>query len=202
MLEVTEKEAEDFLEKQGFNIVARKIIRNKSEIDKVAIDFPWVMKASGKKINHKKKVGAVILDIKDKKQAHSIFDKLSKIQGKEEIIIQKQLQGQELILGLKDTPEFGLVILLGKGGSNVEKEKDVSFRATPIDKNEAEKMFSELKCYGNIKTKINQKELIKNVLKLSKLAEKYKSKIHELDINPIIINKTQAVIIDARIVFS
>ena len=51
----SEKEAEDFLEKFGFNVVTRKYCSSKKDLF-VAISkvggFPFVMKVSGKKIVH------------------------------------------------------------------------------------------------------------------------------------------------------
>ena len=56
-------------------------------------------------------------------------------------------------------------------------------------------MIKETKI-GNTVTKDESKFLVKNLLKLSKLAKKYSS-IIELDINPIISGE----IVDSRIVF-
>jgi len=202
MKQLNEKEAENFLEKNKFKVVKRQVIKEQEQLKRIKIKFPIVMKASGKNINHKRSMGGVILNVKTKEQAEKAFHQLKKIKGCQEIMIQPQLSGEELILGLKQTPEFGLVILLGKGGSNVEKEKDVSFRATPIDKKEVQIMFKELRAHKFLKNKINEKLLINNLLKFSKLAKKYKTKIQELDINPLIINQKNATIVDARIILN
>jgi hypothetical protein len=199
MKNLTEKSAEDFLEKEGFNIAKRELINKASEISKVKISFPWAMKASGKNINHKKNIGAVILNIKSQKEAEAAFNKLKNTDGFEQAIIQEMILGEELILGIKKTQEFGNAIMFGKGGVDVEKEKDITFRIPPINNEEAEAMIAETKVYNEIKNKINLKELKTNLIKLSKLAEKRKN-IQELDINPIIINKDKAVIVDARLV--
>ncbi|MBM3247363.1 acetyl-CoA synthetase [Candidatus Pacearchaeota archaeon] len=201
MKQLTEKEAENFLEKEQFDIVARKTINSSKELEKIDIDFPWVMKASGKNINHKKKMGAIQLNIKNVKEAKRILENLKKMNGCEEIIVQKQVKGEEFIIGLKNTSEFGLAIMLGKGGSKVEEEKDTSFRITPITKNDAKKMFRELKSYKIMKGKIKEELLVNNLLKLSELAQNYKD-IVELDINPLIINKKEAKIVDARMIFN
>jgi acetyltransferase len=201
MKTLTEEEAEDFLEKKGFNVVKRALVKNKEQIKKIKLKFPWVMKISSRHIVHKAKIGGTILNIKNQKQAEKAFDKLKSINHFEGILIQETQRGEELILGIKNTEEFGNVIMLGKGGSNVEEEKDISFRVPPIKEKEAEKMLKELKIYNKIKNKINNKKLIENLIQLSKLAEKQKN-IKELDINPMIINKTQAIAVDARAVLN
>ena len=191
---ILEKEAEDFLEKNQFSVVNRNFIKNKPQLRNIKLSFPWVMKVYSKKIIHKNKANGIILNIKNLSQAEHAFNKLSKLKGFQGTIIQEQIKGQELILGLKSTEDFGLSILLGKGGTDVEKIKDITFRIIPINQKDAEQMIKDLK------TKINNKQaIINNLLKLNKLALKNKN-IQELDINPIILTKDKATIVDARII--
>jgi succinyl-CoA synthetase beta subunit len=191
---ILEKEAEDFLEKNQFSVVNRNFIKNKSQLKNIKLSFPWVMKVYSRKIIHKNKANGIILNIKNLSQAKHAFIKLSKLKGFQGTIIQEQIKGQELILGLKSTEDFGLSILLGKGGTDVEKIKDITFRIIPINQKDAEQMIKDLKI------KINNKQaIINNLLKLNKLALKNKN-IQELDINPIILTKDKATIVDARII--
>jgi succinyl-CoA synthetase beta subunit len=199
---LTEKEAEDFLEKQGFSIVKRAIAKNSEEIVAASkeLKFPWVMKASSQKIVHKAKLGGVILNISSQIQAQEAFDKLSKIEFFEQAIIQEMALGEEIIIGLKKTPEFGLVIMFGKGGSRVEEEKDVSFRVLPASKIELKNMIKETKFYKILEEKqVNMKSIAQVLDKTAKLAKDYPN-ILEFDINPLIVNHEQAQVIDARIV--
>jgi len=203
MKNLTEKETEDLLEKEGFEVVARDFLSKKEQIAVVEkkIKYPWAMKVSSKKAVHKKKVGGVLLDIKNKKEAESAFDSLAKIDGFEGVVVQEMLIGSELILGIKKTPEFGQTIMIGKGGSNVEKEKDVSFRVLPISEKEADEMIKEIKFYKELeKKKVNFEKILENLTLVSKLTLKYKD-ISELDINPLIINAVSAKVIDARLEF-
>ncbi len=194
MKRVLEKEAENFLENQGFNVVKRTFVKQEQEINKLNLKFPWIMKISSPKIIHKYKAGGIIMNIKNKEQAKQAFNKLKKLSGFQGVVIQERANGQKLILGLKNTPEFGLAIMLGTGGVKVEELKDITFRVCPINEKDAKQMTTE------IKTKIiNEKIVIKNLLKLSNLATKNPT-IQELDINPLILNKKQGVIVDARIV--
>ena len=191
---ILEKEAEDFLEKNQFSVVNRNFIKNKSQLKNIKLSFPWVMKVYSRKIIHKNKANGIILNIKNLSQAKPAFIKLSKLKGFQGTIIQEQIKGQELILGLKSTEDFGLSILLGKGGTDVEKIKDITFRIIPINQKDAEQMIKDLKIKVN-----NKQAIINNLLKLNKLALKNKN-IQELDINPIILTKDKATIVDARII--
>ena len=195
-----EKEAEIFLKKEGFQILDDVFIKKESELKKALnkFNFPVVIKLSGKKIIHKKKVGGVKMGINNYTQALNAFNQIKKINGFEEAVIEKQIKGQEFLLGIKKTLEFGHVIVFGVGGSDVEKIKNVSFRVCPID-NEAEGMIKDIKFEKDLDSKII--EIISaNIIKLCRLSKKYRN-IKELDINPMIIEENIPKIVDARIIF-
>jgi hypothetical protein len=201
MQQLTEKEAEDFLEKNKFKVVKRSIAKNTKEINKIKIPFPWVMKISSKKIMHKAKIGGVILNIDSYQKAKDSFEKLSKIKNFEEVIIQEMILGAEMVVGIKKTPEFGHVLMFGKGGSKLEQEKDISFRIVPLKEKDMYEIFNETGFFSLIKDKINLEELIKTIKKVQNLIKKYPN-IIEFDINPLIINKKTAITVDARLVLN
>jgi len=191
-----EKEAEDFLRKENFDVVDSVFIRKKSEIKNVIKQFPVVMKVSGKKILHKNRLGGVKTGIQNHEQALKMFDSLMKLKNSEGVIIQNQIQGEEFLLGIKQTPEFGHVIAFGIGGIEVEKMKKVNFRLCPMEKSEMENMIKEIKDIKN-----ENLEIVKeNIARLCSLSEKYPN-ISELDINPLKLSNGKAVVVDARIVF-
>ncbi len=195
-----EKEAEDFLEKEGFNVAKRAFISKKEQLKSVKLNYPLAMKVSSKKIVHKARAGGVILSIMNLKEAEEAFEKMTKLDGFEGVMLQEMRKGLFVILGLKSTPEFGLAIMFGKGGGDVEKTRDVSFRICPIEEKDAGEMMKETKFYKELEeNKINISLIKNNLMNLSRLAEKHKG-IKELDINPIIANEKEAVITDARIV--
>ncbi len=192
-----ENEAENLLENEGFNVVDRALIKSKKQLRSIDISYPLAIKIISKKAVHKAKIGGVILNIKNLNECEKAFENMRKIDGFEGVLIQKMIRGKFVILGLKKTPEFGLVIMFGKGGGEVEEKRDVSFRVCPIKSKDADEMIKEVKMYKELKN--NEKRIIKkNILKVSKLSEKY-PEIEELDINPLIVNKDNAVIVDARI---
>jgi len=198
---LTEKEAEDFLEEHGFKVVERVLIKSKAEINKIRFSFPWVMKISSKHIVHKAKIGGTMLNIKTKRDAEKVFEKLMAIEKVEGVMVQPMIKGEELIIGLQKTNEFGLVVMFGKGGSNVEQDKDVTFRVPPLKEDDAKKMIAELKISKTILERTNPSLVIENILMMSKLALEH-PEINELDINPLIVNKQEAQVVDARIIMN
>jgi hypothetical protein len=197
----SEKEAENFLEKNGFVVIKRGYANNEKGLENAlkGFKFPLVMKVSGKNIVHKNSLGGIILNIQDIEKAKKAFVQLSRIYGFEGVVIQEQGKGKEVLVGIKKTSDFGHAVCIGAGGVNTEKLKDVSFRIFPFDKKEAEKMISETR----VSRKLNKEEkdaVVKNLLKICELIKNY-SNISELDVNPLMVNKKQAVVVDARIVF-
>lgn len=197
----SEKEAENFLEKEGFVIVKRAYVKNKKNLKHALtkVGFPFVLKVAGKKIIHKKEIDGIRLGVKTYSEALIEFSKLKKIKGAEGVMVQRKGEGKEFLLGVKKTREFGHVILFGAGGSLVEEKKDVVFRVSPLEKDEVKKMIKSTKAAVGL-LKEDGKVIEKNILKLCELVEKY-PKIYEMDINPLAVKSGEGFILDARIVF-
>jgi acyl-CoA synthetase (NDP forming) len=191
---MSEREAEDFLEKNGFDVVNRVWLSKEYELKEAVekLGFPLVMKVSGSKILHKNRVGGIRTKIENYDQAIIAFNELMKIKDAEGAMLQKQISGREFLLGVKNTPEFGQVIAFGLGGTKVEEMKKVAFRVAPFDKNEAKELIKEV-------VNDSEEDIENNLLRLCKLLKKYPN-ITELDINPLMVNQ-DAIVADARISF-
>ena len=151
----TEKEAEDFLEKNGFEIIQGFFVKTEKKLKRVMgkVNVPFVMKISGKKIIHKNRVNGIRLNIKTYEQALKFFRELKKIKNFQGVLIQKQIKGEEFLIGIKKTPEFGHVVCFGAGGITTEKLNDVSFRVFPFNNEDIKEMIYETK----ISKKLNKK---------------------------------------------
>lgn len=189
----TEKRAGDFLKKNGFLVLDRVFVCKREDLEKM--DYPIAMKASGSRIVHKAQLGGVFVGINDVGEANSAYEKIMKIPGASEVLVQRMIKGRDFILGIKKTPEFGHVLVFGEGGTGVEEKKDVSFRMVPVNKKDVLEMISDTKI-GKTLSEEERKFISSNLLKLSVLAERF-PKISELDINPII----SGYVVDSRIVF-
>jgi succinyl-CoA synthetase beta subunit len=196
-----EKRAKELLKKEGFEVLSSFYISDISKIKKIikSLKFPLAVKISGKKIIHKNRVNGVVLDLNSYEEVLNAFKKMKKIKNFEGIVIQKYVQGKEIFLGIKNTPEFGHVVSIGSGGIDVEEIKDVNFRISPLNKEDAEEMLKEVKISKNL-NKEEKNLVLKNLLKLNFLIKKY-PKISELDINPLIVNDNFCKIIDSKIIF-
>ena len=203
--------AKALLEKNHIKFVKGILVKNEKELIKAkALGFPLAMKIISKDISHKSDVGGVKLDIKNLDEARTAFHQIMKNAKKkvpkakiDGIFVQKMVQGKQIIIGGKNDEQFGQTILFGLGGIFVEVLKDVSLRICPIEEKDAKEMIQEIKGYPILKgirgeKSINFKELEKTLVNTSNLL--MKSKIKELDINPLIANEKEIIAVDVRII--
>lgn len=193
----------EFLKAQGFRIAPFGFAESVSIAVQTAnkIGFPIVLKIPSQM--HKMDVGGVLTHIHDvadlKNQSKEMVSNLAKkgipFDG---VIVQQQISGIEVILGLKEDPVFGKTILFGSGGTYAELTKDVSFRICPITEKDAEEMINETKAkelFAGFRRKpVKTDELKKTMVAVSRL------ELKELDLNPVIVNESGCWIVDARIV--
>ena len=201
------------LEKYKLPLVKSALIKSEKQIPSFAskTGFPAVLKISSPDIIHKSDIRCVKINLQNQEQVVAAYTEIIKnAKGKkprakiEGLILQKQISGQEIIVGMKRDPQFDVVLMFGLGGIFVEILKDVAFRIAPIEKQEAIEMIEEINAAKLLEGERGRKpaniEAIANILvKTGKLALENK-KIMQLDFNPIIVNEKAAEIVDSRII--
>lgn len=145
----------------------------------------------------------VIMNIANKEEAGKTFDSLMKIEFSTAVMVQPQLAGLELFVGVIKEPEFNHTILCGLGGIFIEVLNDVSARLSPISRKEAVKMIHSLRGYKLIQGARGQKGVdeeifVEIIQRISALVEAAPEVI-EMDINPLIGTQQSIIAVDARI---
>ncbi|MCZ7384374.1 MAG: acetate--CoA ligase family protein [Candidatus Methanoperedens sp.] len=207
---LTEHEAKKLLAKYGIPVTEERLAGSADEAYDIAMELgmPVAMKISSPDIPHKSDVGGVVLNVKREYVPTTYNEIMSKIKkgapnaNIEGILVQQMAPpGHEIIVGLKKDAQFGHALMFGLGGIFVEVYKDVTFRVIPIDKSDALSMISEIKGYpilkgirGRMPADIDA--IARVLVSVSDLAEK--ENIIELDINPLIVNESGAIAVDAR----
>lgn len=201
------EESINLAKKYGIKTAPMEYAANEKEL-KDAIDkigFPSAIKVVSSKIVHKTEAGGVELPITSLRQARAVFGKMKKIKGFEKVVVQKMLKGTELIIGGKRDVQFGPTVIVGLGGIYVEILQDFAIGICPLNSKNADEMLKQLKTYkilqgARTKKAVNFAELKKLMLKVSRLMEN-EPNVLELDLNPVIANKKEAVAVDARVLF-
>jgi len=203
-----DEKAYDLLKRYRIKVPTYAFCKNKEELIKAIkkIGFPCVMKASGESIVHKTDVNGVRLNIETEEDAIKTFNELMKIKGCEKVLVQKMItSGYEIIVGGRKDPQFNRVIALGAGGIFTEFLRDVSFRVSPLNREDAEEMLMEVRFSDLIlkgfrgQEPANREAIVDTILTVSRIMEK-NQKIREIDINPLFATSKNAIAADIRII--
>jgi acyl-CoA synthetase (NDP forming) len=159
--------------------------------------YPVAIKVISEQISHKSDVGGVQLNLRNGPAVEEAFEDMlrrirqfypeAKIDG---VLVQPMVTGgQELILGGRQDPNFGPVVLVGLGGIFVEVLEEVSLRVAPITPKDAREMIDELRGAPILKGARGHKPsdieaVCEALLRLSQLLIDF-PEIRELDINPL-----------------
>lgn len=121
-------------------------------------------------------------------------------------LLQKMVPpGCEMIIGGRNDPEFGSVVMCGMGGIFVEIYKDVAVRVVPVDEREASAMVDDLKGVDILKGFRGSRPydiefLVDALVNVSRLLCEH-PEIGTLDINPLILfgKGEGGVVVDAKL---
>ena len=178
----------------------------------VNIGYPVVMKINSPDISHKTEIEGIKTGVTGRQEVNDTFNQIvnsvhhekpgSKING---VIVQEQLDGLEVALGMKRDPQFGPMIMVGLGGIYIEALHDISFGIAPISEQEAEEMIDELKAselFEGVRGEKHSMEAVKEaIIKLAELSLNHEE-IQEIDINPLILDKDKAYVTDIEMEIS
>ncbi len=177
-----------------------------------AMGYPVALKVLSADVVHKSDVGGVVLDIGGPGALEEAFPALME-RMKERVpdacvggvLVQRMLPGgREVILGGKQDPSFGPVVMFGLGGVYVEVFDDVAFRLAPMTREDAEEMIAQVRgsrllrgVRGELTGDLDA--LAGAMLAVSRLLVNY-PEVVELDINPLLVFERGVAAVDARIV--
>ncbi|HET7149698.1 MAG TPA: acetate--CoA ligase family protein [Candidatus Nitrosopolaris sp.] len=163
------------------------------------IGYPVVMKISSEDVIHKSDAGGVKVGLANDEQVRTAFNTIlqnvkvykpdANVKG---VLVQEMIRsGKEIILGAKQDPIFGPLVMFGLGGIYVEILRDVVFRLAPIDENEAIRMVHSIKTLNLLKGVRGEKPsdlgaLVDSLHRLSQLVTDF-PQIEEFDINPLLV---------------
>ena len=196
-----QEEGMKVLKAYGIPIPLGKIAKTEDEAVMIAKDvgFPVVMKISSPQILHKSDAGGVRVNIKTGEEARDTFVQITRnvkqynpnaeING---ILVQEMVaDGKETIIGSKQEPGFGAVVMFGMGGIYVQFLKDVVFSVTPFTDLEASRMISSITTSQVLQGVRGEKpsdirKLAECIQRISQLATDF-PQIKELDLNPTVV---------------
>ncbi len=211
---ILNEEALDILKACGIPVLPYRRASSPEEAVRAAreLGYPVAVKISSPHITHKTDVGGVKLGLTDDRSVEEAFHHVvnaalackpeAKVSG---VIVQPYRPGgAEVLLGCRQDPVFGPVVVFGLGGIYAELFQDVSFGIAPLSREEALAMLKETKAYRLLQgfrgqPPANMEALLDCLLRLGWLADRW-PQIKEMDINPLLVSATGVVAVDARMI--
>ncbi|MGB7918743.1 MAG: bifunctional acetate--CoA ligase family protein/GNAT family N-acetyltransferase [Desulfobacterales bacterium] len=211
---MTEVEAKALLAAYGIPINQTEIAFSADEAVRKAqqVGYPVVLKIYSREIAHKTEAGGVALGLENDAEVREAYSRiihsamtLATTGGTEGTTVQPMLTPPmvELILGAKNDPDFGPVVLFGMGGILTEVIRDRAIALPPLNRLLARRLIEDTKVYQILKGFRNQPaanlDLLEEILiQLAQLITDF-AEIEELDINPLFVTGDSFRAVDARV---
>jgi acyl-CoA synthetase (NDP forming) len=178
-----------------------------------AIGFPVVLKIRSPDILHKTEAGGVVLDLRSREAVLAAADALTKaaraynpVARIDGFLVQEMVSGVEAIVGARNDPLYGPIILVGAGGVLVELARDAALRLLPVTAPDVTAMVGSLKLNKLLagfrgKAAADRAALEKTVLALAQFYLDHRAKIEDVEINPLMVRPNGAVAVDVRVIW-
>ncbi len=198
---IPEYRAKDLLRTFGVAMPEGGFARNLDEAETIAarIGFPLVLKAQSPELSHKSDAGGVVLGVSDIAALREGWTRLYanvaraapdvKLDG---VLVETMSpRGVELIIGARNDPEWGAVLLVGLGGVTAEALKDVRILPAGLSADVIAAEISRLK--GAALLKGFRGDVPRDIAAAARIAEGVgrfilaHPDVREIDINPVLV---------------
>jgi acyl-CoA synthetase (NDP forming) len=163
------------------------------------VEYPVAVKLPNEE--HKTEKQGVVLGVRDRTE---LVDAVKRL-GAPQVLIQKMETGlAEAIVGYRDDPVVGPLVLLGAGGVLAQLYRDFVLRVAPVSVEEAHEMIAQVKGLAPVSGYRNLPRgdldaLAKAVCALSALALLDGRPVAEAEINPLMVRAAGVVAVDALV---
>ncbi len=202
-------EARELLAESGLAFAAARRAASVDEARAAAADlgYPVVLKALG--LLHKSDAGGVALGLCNDgavaAAAADMHERLTPLGYSVEAMVPTD-GGVELVVGCRRDPRFGPLVLVGLGGIYAELLHDVRLALAPAGADELEALLLSLRGAGVLsgargRAPVDVRAAAEAAAALSRVAAAH-PEIAEIEINPLLVTRSAAVGLDARIVLA
>lgn len=172
---------------------------------------PYVVKAVSDQLAHKSELGLVRLGVRDPDEIASVIAAMRTTATEHGVelvgfLVEETIDGVELAIGVVDDPCFGLMIMIATGGTLIELFDDTAFRIAPVDEHDAREMLHELRGRELLaghrgREVVPEQIVVDTILAVAGASGLVSSDLNvvEMDINPLILNRSGAYVADAVI---
>jgi len=163
------------------------------------IGFPVALKIVSPDASHKTEVGGVALHLADAEAVRAAAVRMTArlhahnpravIDG---YLVQEMVDGLEMIVGVREDPQFGPFMVAGLGGVSVEVLGDVAIRLLPVNEDTAHDMLRSLKSAALLgafrgRPPRDRDALVRAMVGLSRVFAEHRNWLSDIEINPLIV---------------
>jgi len=206
---LSEDDSRKVLETYGIPLVPSHRAEDLEQARQAAssLGFPVALKGMGSALAHKTESDVVRLNIKNEVELEQAWKDVKENAGDklEAVLVQRMLHSErEFVAGMNRDPQFGPCVMFGLGGIFTEVLKDVVFRVAPLERRDALDMMEEIRGRKLLdafrgQPAVDKEALVELLLGLGQVGIEHED-IEEIDVNPILIDGTKPVAVDALVV--
>ncbi len=212
---LTEMESKALLAAFHIPVTRTMLARNVNEAIMIStqLGFPVALKIDSPDIHHKSDVQGVALNVVNAVGVRDTYVEMmqtvtrlrpeARINGVTIQNMSSQKRGREVYVGMVTDDPFGPVIAFGSGGTMIELINDRAMELPPLNQFLARRLIERSRIAETLgewrgAAPVNMEALEQILLRVSEMVCEL-PQLHELDINPIIVDESGAVAVDARI---
>lgn len=201
---------DSFFEPRSVAVIGATSVRHKPGNDILlnimANGYPVVLKVCSRGVNHKTESGLVAVDLRNEADLELAFHRISASSpARGGFLVQEMIKGgRELVIGMIRDPQFGPCVMFGLGGILTEILGDVTFRPAPPCEADAAEMLREIKGKKILSAirgmpAVDTGSLIQCLMAVGRIGLE-REEIQAIDVNPLIVQGSRAVAVDALVV--
>lgn len=171
------------------------------ETEAIKVGFPVVLKLNSNQIAHKTEIGAVAIGLKDRvalvaaaKQMQFNVTKAKPDLAISHLLVEEMLPTPlvELMVNIRQDPDFGLVMTIASGGILIELLSDAVTLILPARTSEILNAIDQLKVAKILNgyrasQPVNKQQLVSTINQIVEYAIANKDRMAEIEINPLFI---------------
>jgi acetate---CoA ligase (ADP-forming) len=176
------------------------------------LGYPVVLKIVSPDVVHKSQVGGVRTALTDAESVRHAYGMIrAAVAGAqpaaaiEGVLVARQYgAGLEFLLGARADPDFGPIVLFGRGGTQVEQNRKFTTALAPLTADQAEHLCRRiitpdlLAEFGSQSSEVLA-DIAQILTNFAQLAFDAEGLYDEIEINPLVVTADGAVAVDARI---
>jgi acyl-CoA synthetase (NDP forming) len=214
--DLSKDKLEATLERYGIALPKSRFAASVGEAAAAADDigYPVALKIMSPDILHKTEARGVKLGL-DSRQAVQVAAEALVASSKarypqariEGFLVQEMVSGVEAIVGARNDPIYGPLLLIGTGGVLVELARDAALRLLPVDDGQVRAMVDSLKLQRLLdgfrgQDAVDRVALEKTALSLARFFLDHRQRIRDVEINPLMVRASGAVAVDVRLIWN